>query len=113
MYVSSEAFFVTIWSTQLLYISADDKRELEETKKRYSELSEKLMEKNRQYLKLQVNSLCLVYSISIVTVHTRLNSWVFCIGSCEWHSFDDKLQLSGLQKNRSALRTCGAGHEHI
>lgn len=34
---------------------ADDKKELEDTKKRYNELSEKLMEKNRQYLKLQVN----------------------------------------------------------
>ena len=33
---------------------ADDKKELEETKKRYNELSEKLTEKNRQYLKLQV-----------------------------------------------------------
>ena len=35
--------------------SADDKKELDDTKKRYNELSEKLMEKNRQYLKLQVN----------------------------------------------------------
>lgn len=35
-------------------LTAGDKKELEETKKRYNELSEKLMEKNRQYLKLQV-----------------------------------------------------------
>ena len=38
----------------IFLFTADDKKELEDTKKRYNELSEKLMEKNRQYLKLQV-----------------------------------------------------------
>ncbi|XP_020602293.1 E3 ubiquitin-protein ligase CCNB1IP1-like [Orbicella faveolata] len=33
--------------------TSNDKKELDDTKKRYNELSEKLMEKNRQYLKLQ------------------------------------------------------------
>ena len=37
----------------VLLITAD-KKDLEDTKKRCNELSEKLMEKNRQYLKLQV-----------------------------------------------------------
>ena len=40
-----------------IVLIADDKKELEETKKRYNELSEKLTEKNRQYLKLQVSIL--------------------------------------------------------
>ena len=31
-----------------------DKKDLDDAKKRCNELSEKLMEKNRQYLKLQV-----------------------------------------------------------
>ena len=43
------------WKKAVLLI-ADDKKELEDIKKRNSELSEKMMEKNRQYLKLQVNT---------------------------------------------------------
>ena len=35
-------------------IALDKTTELEETKQRYNEVSDKMMEKNRQYLKLQV-----------------------------------------------------------
>ena len=49
---------------------ADDKKELEDIKKRNSELSEKMMEKNRQYLKLQVNTL-------YVTHPFRAAAWLY------------------------------------
>ena len=50
--------------------TADDKKELNDTKKRYNELSEKLMEKNRQYLKLQVN-----YFVYSSVSHSLKNCW--------------------------------------
>lgn len=57
---NSSIFFYSILAISLLlqYIlsTTDDKKEVEETKKRYNELSEKLTEKNRQYLKLQVGN---------------------------------------------------------
>ena len=45
-----------IFCKKAVLLIADDKKELEDIKKRNSELSEKMMEKNRQYLKLQVNT---------------------------------------------------------
>lgn len=53
---------------KLFLLSVDDKKELEEMKKRYNELSEKMMEKNRQYLKLQVNNLCVAVFFNTLVI---------------------------------------------
>ena len=49
--ISNARSYLTV---KYIVLITDDKKELEETKKRYNELSQKLTEKNRQYLKLQV-----------------------------------------------------------
>ena len=46
-----------IFCYKAVLLIADDKKELEGIKKSNSELSEKMTENNRQYLKLQVNTL--------------------------------------------------------
>ena len=60
--------------------SADDKKELEDTKKQYSELSERLMEKNRQYLKLQVSAVQMELSPCSCNSHSQQST---CESTCE------------------------------
>lgn len=62
------------------FFSSDDKKELEDAKKQYSELSERLMEKNRQYLKLQVSAVQMELSACSCNCHSQQST---CESTCE------------------------------
>lgn len=84
--MSNRKTFILVCGYKTIFLSpADDKKELEDTKKRYNELSEKLMEKNRQYLKLQVNDfVCSLVSHSLwfYDVSALIGRLVFCAKPC-------------------------------